>query len=65
MIVLAGATGRTGRRVTESLRAKGGAVGPDIRKLAALSALGAELLLVMWKAFTLCEQHFPMLLRST
>src|SRR6516165_10837929 len=45
MIVVTGATGRTGRRVTEALRAKGETVrvvGRDSKKLAALAALGAE-----------------------
>lgn len=45
MIVVTGATGRTGRRVTELLLAKGRtvrAVGRDAKKLAALAELGAE-----------------------
>jgi uncharacterized protein YbjT (DUF2867 family) len=45
MIVVTGATGRTGRRVTEVLVAKGErvrAVGRDARKLARLVGLGAE-----------------------
>lgn len=45
MIVVTGATGRTGRRVTEALLARGEkvrAVGRDARKLAALAELGAE-----------------------
>jgi len=45
MIVVTGSTGRTGRRVTEALLARGEkvrAVGRDARKLAALAELGAE-----------------------
>ena len=45
MIVVTGATGRTGRRVTEVLLAKGEhvrAVGRDAKKLASLVQLGAE-----------------------
>lgn len=45
MIVVTGATGRTGRRVTEVLRAKGETVrafARDSKKLAPLAALGAE-----------------------
>ena len=45
MIVVTGATGRTGRRVTEELLAKGEqvrAVGRDTKKLAPLVQLGAE-----------------------
>lgn len=45
MVVVTGATGRTGRRVTESLLAKGKrvcAVGRDAKKLASLVELGAE-----------------------
>jgi uncharacterized protein YbjT (DUF2867 family) len=45
MIVVTGATGRTGRRVTEALMARGErvrAVGRDARKLATLAELGAE-----------------------
>jgi len=49
MIVVTGATGRTGRRVTESLLAKGEhvrAVGRDASNLALLVQLGAEPLVV-------------------
>ena len=45
MIVVTGATGRTGRRVTEVLLTQGEkvrAVGRDARKLAPLVGLGAE-----------------------
>jgi uncharacterized protein YbjT (DUF2867 family) len=45
MIVVTGATGRTGRRVTEVLLAKGEkvrVVGRDAKKLASLAQLGAE-----------------------
>jgi len=45
MIAVTGATGRTGRRVTETLLAKGEkvrAVGRDAKKLAPLAELGAE-----------------------
>lgn len=45
MIVVTGATGRTGRQVTEGLLAKGQKVrtiGRDAKKLAALAELGAE-----------------------
>jgi len=45
MIVVTGATGRTGRRVTELLLGKGEkvlAIGRDAKKLAALAAIGAE-----------------------
>ena len=45
MIVVTGATGRTGRRATEMLLAKGEkvrVVGRDAKKLAPLVALGAE-----------------------
>lgn len=45
MIVVTGATGRTGRRVTEVLRAKGEkvrAIGRDAKRLAKLVELGAE-----------------------
>ena len=45
MIVVTGATGRTGRQVTEALLARGEkvrAVGRDARRLAALAELGAE-----------------------
>jgi NADPH:quinone reductase-like Zn-dependent oxidoreductase len=45
MIVVTGATGRTGRRVTELLLAKGEqvrAIGRDANKLGALVHLGAE-----------------------
>jgi uncharacterized protein YbjT (DUF2867 family) len=45
MITVTGATGRTGRRVTELLLSKGEqvrAVGRDAKKLAPLAALGAE-----------------------
>ena len=45
MIVVTGATGRTGRRATEMLLAKGEkvrAVGRDAKKLAPLVELGAE-----------------------
>jgi uncharacterized protein YbjT (DUF2867 family) len=45
MIIITGATGRTGRAATEALRAKGEkvrVVGRDAKKLAPLVALGAE-----------------------
>jgi uncharacterized protein YbjT (DUF2867 family) len=45
MIVLTGATGRTGRRAAEALRAKGEkvrVVGRDAKKLSPLATLGAE-----------------------